>query len=167
MSKPSKKRKQQSNPDGVTIPLKSTTKKKRKAYCKKHSLFHGQKYKSCQVSVLKFKNGSTIEFAHREDVAAGTAYLTNIPLDKQKKYKNKRVKGYVGLQAHLALRRESVIGSPIEAPCACSVHLLNDAGKKDALHCLGHGDGCPCSIPKITDIKEGSESPADATKEER
>jgi hypothetical protein len=37
-----------------------------------------------------------------------------------------------------------------DKPCACDVHLKMDATRKDAIPCIGHGVGCPCTELKMS-----------------
>ena len=38
------------------------------------------------------------------------------------------------------------------APCMCRVHIELDKGRKDAIKCIGHGIGCPCTTQIDADI---------------
>lgn len=50
-------------------------------------------------------------------------------------------------------------------PCMCRVHLTLEAGKKDAIPCIGHGKGCPCTEKAIHDAEINSPEKANQVAE--
>lgn len=48
------------------------------------------------------------------------------------------------------------------SPCMCRVHIELDKGRKDAIPCVGHGEGCPCT----TKLAEEAKNQADKAKSE-
>ena len=50
-------------------------------------------------------------------------------------------------------------------PCMCDTHIKIDAGKKDAIPCIGHGEGCPCTEARLE--KEGCACSVEGVKHPR